>query len=183
MPEFETNKEPRLIQSENLDLFAATVALIEKDLAAPAKLFAALGVAVPSSWPPQLFGPQAMRFALAQLRHTSEQGWSAWYLVKRGKPGDLVGIGSFKGRPNAAGSVEISYSILPGHQGRGFATEAVQRLVGWAFSHHNVSEVSAETFPHLRKSIRVLEKNGFRRAGKGSETGVVRYVVERSWRN
>ncbi|MGD9265642.1 MAG: GNAT family N-acetyltransferase, partial [Lysobacterales bacterium] len=61
--------------------------------------------------------------------------------------------------------------------------EALQRLVGWAFSHHNVSEVCAETMPHLVKSIRVLEKNGFRRDGKGSETGVVRYVVKRRWRN
>jgi RimJ/RimL family protein N-acetyltransferase len=124
-----------------------------------------------------------MRYTLAQLRRSPGQGWSLWYLASRGEPRELVGMCSFKGRPDEEGSVEISYAILPSHQRRGLATDAVRELVGWAFSHHNVSEVSAETFPHLVKSVRVLEKNGFRREGKGSETGVVRYVVRRSWRN
>jgi RimJ/RimL family protein N-acetyltransferase len=183
MPDFPRSGAPRLLRSEHLDLYAATSELIERDMAGPAQLAAALGTAVPASWPPDLFGPGAMRAALAQLQRAPEQGWSIWYLAIRGEPDELVGVCNFKGRPDAAGSVEISYSILAGHRGRGFATEAVQRLVGWAFSHHNVNQVCAETMPHLVKSIRVLEKNGFRLEGKGSETGVVRYVVRRSWRN
>ena len=175
--------ESRFLRSENLDLYAATSALVEADIAGRTELETALGAVVPPSWPPDLFGPEAMRYTLAQLRRSSARGWSLWYLVCRGEPGELVGVCSFKGRPDEEGSVEISYAILPGQQRRGLATEAVRKLVGWAFSHHNVSEVSAETFPHLVKSIRVLEKNGFRREGKGSETGVVRYVVKRSWRN
>ena len=67
---------------------------------------------------------------------------------------------------------------LPGVQ---FALpEAVERLVSWAFSHQNVVEVAAETLPHLRQSIRVMEKNGFAFRGPGSEYGVVKYVVEKS---
>jgi ribosomal-protein-alanine N-acetyltransferase len=124
-----------------------------------------------------------MRFALAQLRETPEQGWSFWYVATREEPVELAGLCGFKGRPDATGSVEISYSVLGGYQRRGIATEAVGRLVGWAFSHHNVSEVCAETLPHLRQSIRVLEKNGFRRAGAGSEAGVIRFVVKRAWLN
>lgn len=172
---------PRVIRSFSLDLFAATSELIENDLAGAEALSDTLGVTVPDTWPPDLFGRDVMRAALAQLRHAPEHGWSVWYLATRGEPGELVGICSFKGRPDAAGSVEISYSVLASHQGRGFATEAVRRLVGWAFSHHNVNEVCAETLPYLVKSIGVLEKNGFRHAGRGSETGVVRYVVRRRW--
>ena len=175
--------EPRILKSANLDFYAATIDLIEADIEGRVELAAALGVAVPASWPPDLFGPGALRYTLAQMQSSPGQGWSLWYLVSGAEPAELVGICSFKGRPDASGSVEISYAILPDHQDRGLATEAVRKLVGWAFSHHNVSEVSAETFPHLLKSIRVLEKNGFRRAGKGSETGVVRYVVKRGWRN
>ena len=59
-------------------------------------------------------------------------------------------------------------------------TEAVARLITWAFSHQNVVEVAAETLPHLKRSIRVMEKNGFVFRGPGSEHGVIRYVVERS---
>lgn len=181
MPDSPAVEQPRVIRSANLDLFAATRTLIEEDLAGRAALSAALGVSVPDSWPPAMFGRDVMRAAQAQLQQATEQGWSVWYVATRGERGELAGMCSFKGRPDAAGSVELSYSILEDHQRRGLATEAVRRLVGWAFSHHNVNEVSAETLPHLLKSIRVLEKNGFRLEGKGSETGVVRYVVQRSW--
>ncbi len=63
---------------------------------------------------------------------------------------------------------------------QGYATEAVARLVTWAFSHQNVVEVTAETLPYLRQSIRVMEKNGFVFQGRGSEHGVVRYAVQKS---
>lgn len=172
-----------MIQSPNLSLFAATAWLISKDIAGREDLAEALGVDVPASWPPDLYGPGTMRFALAQLSDVAEQGWSLWYLATRRESVELAGLCGFKGRPDALGSVEIAYSILKKFQRRGFATEAVQRLVGWAFSHHNVHEVSAETLPHLSQSIGVLQKNGFRRAGTGSEAGVVRYVIKREWLN
>lgn len=174
---------PRMIQSPHLSLFAATAGLIRKDIEGREALAAALGVDVPPSWPPDLYGAGAMRFALAQLNEAPEQGWSFWYLASREEPVELVGLCGFKGRPDTAGSVEIAYSVLSPYQQRGYATEAVGRLVGWAFSHHNVNEISAETMPHLRQSIRVLEKNGFRRAGAGSEAGVIRFVVKRAWLN
>jgi RimJ/RimL family protein N-acetyltransferase len=63
---------------------------------------------------------------------------------------------------------------------QGYATEAVARLVVWAFSHQNVVEVTAETLPHLRQSIRVMQKNGFAFQGPGSEHGVVRYALSKS---
>lgn len=170
----------RLIKSPRLNLIAATADLIKKDIAGRENLSEALGVSIPESWPPDLYGPRAMQFALTQLDDAAEQGWSFWYLITADDPCELAGICGFKGRPDQSGSVEIGYSILGCFQRRGFATEAVLRLVGWAFSHHNVSEVCAETFPYLTQSIRVLEQNGFQLTGAGSEAGVVRYAVKRS---
>ena len=170
----------RMIQSRRLNLFAATADLIKKDIAGRKFLAEALGVGVPETWPPDLYGSAAMRFALAQLDETPQQGWSFWYLATADEPCELAGICGFKDRPDDSGSVEIAYSILARFQRNGFATEAVARLVGWAFSHYNVNEVSAETLPHLSQSIRVLEKNGFGFTGPGSEAGVVRYAVKRS---
>ena len=169
----------RLINSRRLSLIASTRELIGNDIDGHDKLAEALGTAVPEDWPPALYGRTAMRFALMQLDDPAEKGWSFWYLTTREEPGELVGICGFKGRPDAAGSVEISYSLIERYQRQGLATEAVAALVGWAFSRHNVKEVCAETFPYLRQSIRVLEKNGFQLAGAGSEAGVVRYVVRR----
>jgi RimJ/RimL family protein N-acetyltransferase len=156
---------------------------MEMDIEGRESLAAALGVDVPASWPPDLYGARAMHFALQELAECAEHGWSFWYVVTGDDPGELAGICGFKGWPDERGSVEIGYSILACHQRRGYATEAVQRLVSWAFAHHNVNEVSAETLPHLSQSIRVLEKNGFRKTGAGSEAGVIRYAVSRSFLN
>jgi ribosomal-protein-alanine N-acetyltransferase len=179
MTEFRQPAALRLIQSRRLNLIAATTELIRNDIGGRQILSDALGVTVGKSWPPDLYGTRAMHFALTQLDDPTEQGWSFWYLSTSAEPCELVGICGFKGRPDQTGSVEIGYSILNEHQRKGFATEAVLRLVGWAFSHHNVVEVSAETLPHLKQSIRVLEKNGFELAGAGSEAGVIRYAVKR----
>jgi RimJ/RimL family protein N-acetyltransferase len=169
----------KTIQSPRLNLVSATKFLIRKDIEGRAGLSEALGVEVPSSWPPDLYGPRAMQFALNELGGAAELGWSFWYVITREEPVELAGICGFKGWPDEAGSVEIGYSILGSHQRKGFATEAVQRLTAWAFSHHNVLEVCAETLPHLSQSIGVLEKSGFHYTGKGSETGVIRYAIKR----
>ena len=176
-----TNKPSslRLIKSKRLGLIAATSALVEKDIKGREFLSEALDVNIPKTWPPDLYGPRAKQFALAQLGDASEQGWSFWYLLTLKEPSELVGICGFKGRPDESGSVEIGYSILSDFQRRGFATEAVARLVVWAFSHHNVQEVCAETLPHLAQSIRVLQKIGFEHTGAGSEAGVIRYAINR----
>jgi len=169
-----------MIRSERLNLVASTPELIRKDIEGSEALGAALDAHVPESWPPDLYGSSAMQFALTQLGEISERGWWFWYLLTAEQPAELIGICGFKGRPDAAGSVEIGYSVLAEHRRLGYATEAVARLVGWAFSHHNVHEVCAETFPHLTQSIQVLKKNGFELTGPGSEMGVIRYAIKRS---
>jgi len=169
------------IESRRLRLIAATPALVAEDLKGRRMLSEALGVIVPPNWPPELYDHNALEYSVRQLRDPAERNWSFWYLVYRhSDPGELLGICGFKGRPDAQGSVEIGYSVLHQYRNQGYATEAVARLVEWAFSHRNVREVSAETLPHLRQSIRVMEKNGLRYTGAGSERGVVRYAIRRS---
>jgi len=170
----------RFIESDRLRLVAATVELMQADLAGQAALSRALDAIVPGEWPPDLFDRPAVKYGIRQLQNRAEAGWSFWYLLRpeNGK-WRLVGICGFKGRPDALGSVEIGYSILASYRNKGYASEAVSRLVEWAFTHHGVNEVSAETLPHLSQSIRVLEKNGFIRAGSGAEYGQVRYAIGR----
>jgi len=171
----------RTLESDRMTLVAATQELIEADLAGSGKLAELLSADVPDNWPPDLYERQAMQFALEQLRGAVDQaGWSFWYLLTRSaEKSQVLGIGGFKGRPDEAGSVEIAYSVLSQFRLKGYATEAVMRLVGWAFSHQLVLEVCAETLPYLQQSIRVMEKNGFSFTGPGSEQGVVRYAVQR----
>ena len=170
----------RVIESRRLTLVAATAELVAADLAGKEAFGEAIGADVPDNWPPQLYESTAMRVAMEQLQDPAEHGWSIWYLLSRNhETPRILGICDFKGKPDESGSVEISYSVLSQFRVQGYATEAVARLVAWAFSHQNVHEVSAETLPHLKQSIRVMEKNGLSFAGPGSEHGVVKYVIEK----
>ena len=63
------------------------------------------------------------------------------------------------------------------YQRNGYATEAVRSLIEWAFSVGDVNCIIADTLPDLLASIRVLEKNGFRFIGQGSEEGTIRYEL------
>ena len=163
-----------------MTLVSASVALLEADLSGHTHLADSIGAQVPDNWPPDLYERAAIKSALALLQDPAEQGWSLWYLLSQSPPdAEVLGICGFKGSPGEAGSVEISYSVLSQFRSQGYASEAVSRLVQWAFGHQNVKEVTAETLPYLLQSIRVLEKNGFIRAGPGSEHGVVRYAVQR----
>ena len=173
-------KSLRALESRRMLLVAANTDLVMADLEGRAALAGLLEAEIPDNWPPDLYDREPMQYALRQLADPAEQGWSTWYLMTRqNDPRLVLGICGFKGRPDAAGSVEIGYSVLSQFRNQGFATEAVERLVTWAFSHQSVVEVCAETLPHLQQSIRVMKKNGFVHTGAGSEQGVIRYAVQR----
>ena len=170
----------RVLKSRRLTLVAAIADLVTADIEGISPLAAMLNAQVPDNWPPELYELEPMKFALNQLADPAEQGWSFWYLLSgAGDERVALGICGFKGRPDEKGSVEIGYSVLSQFRNQGFASEAVQRLLTWAFSHQSVTEVCAETLPHLQQSIRVMKKNGFSHTGGGSELGVVRYAVQR----
>ena len=172
------------LTAPRLQLVAGTVALLEADLAGREALARALGARVPTTWPPELYDRPAMEVTRTYLQqHPDAEGWGLWYLLQPDAAGSaptLLGICGFKGKPSEDGTVEIGYSVLGQYQRCGFASEAVAALVSWAFAKPEVQVVIAETLPHLRPSIRVMEKNGFHFIGRGSEDGVIRYALRRT---
>lgn len=172
------------IRTARLELIAATLELAKLEMEASDDLASALECAMPKSWPPPLNDEHSQRWHIEMLRpDPAAVGWGLWYLVRdEGSPSpELVGNAGFKGRP-VKGICEIGYSLLPTHQGRGYATEAGQALVAWAFAHPEVNCVAAETLPELIGSIRVMEKCGMHFVGEGKpEDGqpTVRYQVTR----
>jgi RimJ/RimL family protein N-acetyltransferase len=59
-------------------------------------------------------------------------------------------------------SAEVGYSLLPRHQGNGYAVEATRALLDWAFSVAGVHRVAARLEPRNVASARVAEKLGMR---------------------
>lgn len=104
---------------------------------------------------------------LARLHNsTSADLWTHGFSILDRDTDIEVGKAGFKGPPTADGMVEIAYTILPDFQGRGFATEAAQALVAFAFSSGKVRVVRAHTLPEANASTRVLAKCGFQHLGE-----------------
>jgi RimJ/RimL family protein N-acetyltransferase len=183
---------PLTLTTPRLELIAATVEISRAENEDRARFAALLGAPEPAVWPPPLNDTASMQWILDTLeRDPGSVGWSAWYYILRAgasggggaeapRPGRvLIGNGGFTGRPDAAGIVEIGYSILEEHQGNGYATEAARALIAWAFGHPEVRRVIAHTFPELIASVRLLEKCRFRGTGPGAEEGSVRFELTR----
>lgn len=166
--------ETRMVmQTDRLDLVAATLEIVTADLHQRELLPALLGAEIGAGWPPPLMDVRAMQHLKQSLGNESmREGWGAWYWVLRSLR-QLIGISGFKNRP-INGAVELGYSVLPQFQKRGLATEAIAAMVDWAFA-HGAECVFAETLPELAASQRVLIKNGFARAIESSDPGVLRF--------
>ena len=101
------------------------------------------------------------------LAHPEDWGWySLWMIVR--KDGTHIGNLSFRGSPEN-GTVELGYGIAEEYRGFGYATEAVETILTWAFDQPGVTSVAAETEEGNAASRRVLEKCGFIPAGEGRE--------------
>lgn len=112
-----------------------------------------------------------LTYRLEQMRRDpAVQRWLARAVVLRDAGRLMVGNAGFHGEPgvnsaDAAEAVEIGYGILAGHRGQGYATEAVEGLLGWARTQgirHFVASVAPDNAP----SLAIIRKLGFVRTGE-----------------
>ena len=177
---------PRLrIRTDRLELISGSVETAQAEVEDRTRLPRLLGVRMPAIWPPPLNDEESMRWTLDYYRRDPPDagGWGFWYVALRegsDREPILAGNLGFKSRPTPDGTVEIGYSILEERQRQGYGAEAVAALIGWAFSHPEVKMVAAETYPHLRPSLRIMQGAGMRPLGPGADEGVVRYGITRS---
>lgn len=183
-------KTAKPLRTERLELITITPALLAAEQQGPKAFSEALQARIPAEWPPEHWEPHVHTFITHQLTTQPETtGYHRYILLPDpqldpsaaclscGPRRTLVGCtGSF---PKEDGDVELGYSTLPMFQRRGFATEAVTALVDWLFTHKEVASVSAQTYPTLPESIKIMERVGMSPAGEGDEPDTVRYRRQR----
>lgn len=166
------------ISSSRLDLVGFTEALCIADMTSPRELSAHLNARIPDAWPPEQMDAGVYGTFLSLLQKGGDPGFYAFYWIARSSAlipeRTLIGSGGFLFDNES--SPELGYSVLPEFQYQGFATEAVAVMVDWLHQTHGISAIRASTYPHLKGSIRVLEKNGFQYVGFGSEEGTIVYL-------
>jgi RimJ/RimL family protein N-acetyltransferase len=175
------------IRTERLDLIPATVEILNSDCHDHAALARLLDATVPAAWPPGEMNDEVLTEFIRMASDKTDPFFACWYWV-RDIPDTggriLIGSGGIASALNAPGTVLIGYSVLDEYQGQGYATEAVRHLIPVIFADRHIARIMATTYPELKGSIRVLERNGFvctgtTHPGEGLAEGTLGYVLER----
>jgi len=131
---------------------------------------ALIGLRVPAAW----FGEKAlMELRLEDLENDpAYQDWSLRAIGLRSTR-EMVGYLGFHSRPNpaylqllVADAIELGYTVFPPYRGRGFATEAVIGLIGWAHRAANIGNFVVSISPDNQPSRAIAARLGFRRIGE-----------------
>ncbi|QOV89024.1 GNAT family N-acetyltransferase [Humisphaera borealis] len=102
-----------------------------------------------------------------QLRESDgADPWQYGFAIILRDSNEAIGSVGFKGPPDANGTVEIAYGIVPVHQGQGYAGEAAEAAIGFAFANPKVRVIRAHTMPEHNASTSILAKCGFTQIGE-----------------
>lgn len=106
--------------------------------------------------------PEALPSMLARLGSSDfDSKWGS-YLFIHSTDQTLIGMGGFKANPDEDGMIELGYGIANDYRGHGYATEAAQGLIQFAFQHEQVRKVWAHTLAEVNASGGVLQKCGMK---------------------
>ena len=98
------------------------------------------------------------------LKRTQDDPRTEYYLaITPADTGELVGFARL-----ALGGVQaakLGYAIAHGHQGKGYATDAVRTMLGFAFGVLGLHRVTTAIGPDNTASIAVVQRVGFTREG------------------
>jgi ribosomal-protein-alanine N-acetyltransferase len=135
------------------------------------------GAAFPRPVEPPPYMADSLPVVGARLRKSPEEApWWNWLVVSQ-EDGEAVGSVAFGGMPDAAGAVLIGYAMYPGHEGRGYATEAVKAMVEWAFAQPGVRIVRALAPVWNTPAVHVAEKIGMRPVASDEDDEVGEVLV------
>lgn len=104
---------------------------------------------------------EAMLAELAAVRLGQVDGWVQLALVDL-EDGALIGDCASRVMSQPPRTAEIGVTLAPGRQGRGFAGEALRRLVRALFEDHDVRRVIAEVDDRDTPGQRLLDRLGVR---------------------
>lgn len=166
------------LRTDRLHLIAATGAISRLAASDRDGLAKVLNACVPSDWPPELLADHLDEFATTLEQKPDQVGLHMWFWIRDDGVGDrvLIGNGGGGGKVDDRGALAIGYAVLDAFQKLGYATEAMSVITGWMQRQPDVRILTADTCPHLKPSIRVMEKLGMTYEGAGPEAGTIRYV-------
>src|SRR6266566_4869895 len=162
----------RTITSDRLELISMSPRFIEALLAGRRDEAAVEGgFTFPGSWP-DAHDAGFLALRLRQMRERPEiQEWFVYAVVLPKSERPMIGHAGFHGPPGvnaveAADSVEVGYSVFEPYRRRGYATEVVRALMGWASREHGIRRFIASISPENEASLALVRRLGFKHIGQ-----------------
>jgi [ribosomal protein S5]-alanine N-acetyltransferase len=116
----------------------------------------------PESW----FSREGVTAELARSVEDRRLDWGFAFGIWERATGELVGRVALSTVVRGAWqNANVGYFVAEDRGGRGYATWAVREALAFGFGWAELHRVQAAVMPHNQRSIRVVEKNGFRREG------------------
>jgi ribosomal-protein-alanine N-acetyltransferase len=93
------------------------------------------------------------------------EGGLSRYAIALADTDELIGICNLRGFFEQNRRCELGYALGSAHWGRGYAFEALEALLGHAFSALDMNRIEADIDPRNDASARLLGRLGFRQEG------------------
>jgi [ribosomal protein S5]-alanine N-acetyltransferase len=117
-------------------------------------------------WPSDDLTREGFRRRLRRYRRDGELGVATTWFLFRDSDDALLGGLTYSGiRYGASCSAQLGYWMGVRHAGQGYMTSAVHLSLGEMFTRRGMERIEAACIPENRRSIRLLQRNGFVREG------------------
>jgi ribosomal-protein-alanine N-acetyltransferase len=104
-----------------------------------------------------------------------ENKWSYWGITKKGNP-KIIGTICLWNTAIKPRKADIGFVLLPEYQGQGIMQKIIPLVINYGFTKMGLERIEGEVSPHNIKSIKLMEKHGFKFYSKLDETDI--YVLE-----
>jgi RimJ/RimL family protein N-acetyltransferase len=110
---------------------------------------------------------------IEEARLAYREGGLSRYAIVLAESDELIGICNLRGFFEQNRRCELGYALGSAYWGRGYAFEALEALLGHAFSRLDMNRIEADIDPRNDASARLLARLGFRQEGYMPERWIV----------
>ncbi|MGG5210866.1 GNAT family N-acetyltransferase [Chryseobacterium sp. MIQD13] len=156
------------LSTERLILIPFTIKICEDLLNNDFSELLALGVKKGEVWP-----DHDLLEIIPKIIHNLSQvdaptGFESWMIMKK-DTSEIIGDAGFKGYNAEEKNIDIGYGIIEEERRKGYAEEAVTKLIQWAFSTGIIREITARCLLENTNSACFLKKLNFIETKQDSE--------------
>lgn len=148
------------ITTDRLYLIPFTIPIAQEILDRKYTILSGMGLNRGKGWPDEDLLETLPRIVTNLEKVAEPSGFESWLIVEK-EGMNIVGDAGFKGKPDQEGAVDLGYGIVDSARRKGYAVEAGEALISWAFKQQQVKVITARCMHVNEGSTKTLERLGF----------------------